>query len=82
MNLSLLARAWACFPTKMAAIVLLLAALIAVIRAQSGDLSVSKTAGPVYVRWGRTTCPSSATLVFQGVAGGLVAAWCGVVFFL
>ena len=45
------------------------AALFASAAAQ-GDLSASKMSGPNYVRWGRTTCPDSATLVYQGVAGG------------
>jgi len=30
----------------------------------------SNTAGSTYVRWGRTTCPTSAALVYVGTAGG------------
>lgn len=37
-----------------------------------GDLEkmLAKTAGTVYVRWGHDECPSSATLVYTGRAGG------------
>ena len=30
----------------------------------------SSSAGPTYVRWGRTTCPASATLLYSGRAAG------------
>eukprot|EP01048_Picozoa_sp_COSAG05_P017901 COSAG05_NODE_2525_length_2946_cov_2.038637_1_plen_783_part_00 len=30
----------------------------------------SSNAGPTYVRWGRTTCPSAATIMYAGIAAG------------
>jgi hypothetical protein len=30
----------------------------------------SSTAGPTYVRWGKTSCPLAATLVYAGIAAG------------
>ncbi|XP_078690912.1 uncharacterized protein LOC144921601 [Branchiostoma floridae x Branchiostoma belcheri] len=35
-----------------------------------GTLGSNGLGGAVYTRWGRTTCPSGATTVYSGVAGG------------
>ncbi|CAH1250391.1 COL6A5 [Branchiostoma lanceolatum] len=39
-------------------------------RGQLGSKGDPGTGGAVYVRWGRKTCPSGATTVYSGVAGG------------
>ncbi|XP_019644472.1 PREDICTED: collagen alpha-2(IV) chain-like [Branchiostoma belcheri] len=39
-------------------------------KGQKGAQGTNGLGGAVYVRWGRKTCPSGATTVYSGVAGG------------
>ncbi|XP_078699698.1 uncharacterized protein LOC144926626 isoform X2 [Branchiostoma floridae x Branchiostoma belcheri] len=39
-------------------------------KGQKGEQGTNGLGGAVYVRWGRKTCPSGATTVYSGVAGG------------
>ncbi|XP_019617292.1 PREDICTED: short-chain collagen C4-like [Branchiostoma belcheri] len=39
-------------------------------KGQKGEQGTNGLGGAVYTRWGRKTCPSGATIVYSGVAGG------------